>query len=168
MPATIAVDIGGTFTDVVLEDGASRVTTKTPTTASAPAEGVMRGLAQVLAEAGLLPRDVGLILHGTTLATNAVLERKGATTALVTTEGFRDVLEIGYETRFDQYDLMLEKPFPLVPRERRLTVRERVDASGTVRTPLDEAGVEAAAHTLKTLGVESVAVAYLHAYANPS
>ena len=168
MKASIAVDIGGTFTDVVLEHGARRVTVKTPTTPSAPAEGVMNGLAAVLAEAGLSPADVGLLLHGTTLATNAILERKGAVTALLTTEGFRDVLEIGYETRFDQYDLFLEKPAPLVPRARRFPVRERVDVTGAVRVPLDEAGVAALVPALDEAGVASVAVAYLHAYANPA
>lgn len=168
MRASIAVDIGGTFTDVVLEHGPRRVTVKTPTTPSAPAEGVMNGLAAVLSEAGLAPGDVGLVLHGTTLATNAILERKGAVTALLTTEGFRDVLEIGYETRFDQYDLFLEKPAPLVPRARRFPVPERVDVTGAVRTPLDEAAVEALVPKLDEAGVTSVAVAFLHAYANPA
>jgi N-methylhydantoinase A len=168
MTATVAVDIGGTFTDVVLETGGRRVTTKTPTTPDAPAQGVMTGLACVLREAGLAPGDVGLVLHGTTLATNAILERKGAVTALVTTQGFRDVLEIGTETRHDQYDLMIDKPVPLVPRRNRLTVPERVDVSGAVRTPLDEAAVEALVPALDAAGVESVAVAFLHAYANPA
>ena len=168
MSATIAVDIGGTFTDVVLEYGARRVTLKTPTTPAAPASGVMTGLADVLAEANLTPRDVGLVLHGTTLATNAILERKGASTALVTTAGFRDVLEIGYETRYDQYDLGIEKPAPLVPRALRLPVPERVDVTGGVRAPLNEDAVAALAPALDAAEVNSVAIAFLHAYANPA
>ncbi|MEM9223708.1 MAG: hydantoinase/oxoprolinase family protein [Pseudomonadota bacterium] len=166
MTAAIAVDIGGTFTDIVLEEGSRRVTIKTPTTPSAPAEGVMEGLSRVLGEAGLSASDITLLLHGTTLATNAILERKGAVTALVTTAGFRDVLEIGYETRFDQYDLMIEKPAPLVPRPLRFAVEERVDVYGNVRTPLSEAGVKTLVPQLEAAGVKSVAVAYLHGYAN--
>jgi len=165
--ARLAVDIGGTFTDVALELGERRWTVKTLTTPKAPADGVMRALAQAMAVAGVGAAEVGLIIHGTTLATNAILERKGAVTALITTEGFRDVLEIGYETRFDQYDLMLEKPTPLVPRERRLVVSERVDVQGRVLTPLDEAGVLSLLPALDERAVESVAIGFLHAYANP-
>ncbi|MGI9417975.1 MAG: hydantoinase/oxoprolinase family protein [Geminicoccaceae bacterium] len=168
MKARLAVDIGGTFTDVALERGDQRWTIKTLTTPKAPAEGVLRGIGQTLDAAGLEGGDIALVIHGTTLATNAILERKGAITALVTTEGFRDVLDIGYETRFDQYDLMLEKPKPLVPRERRLTVPERVDVGGRILTPLDEAAVRALVPALDADGVESVAVGFLHAYANPA
>ena len=168
MKVRLAVDIGGTFTDVVLERGDNRWTVKTLTTPSAPAEGVLRGIEQTLDAAGLQGGDVDLLIHGTTLATNAILERKGAVTALVTTEGFRDVLDIGYETRFDQYDLMLEKPVPLVPRERRLTVRERVDVQGDVLIPLDDADVFSLLPTLDDLDVQSVAIGFLHAYANPA
>jgi len=168
MTATIAVDIGGTFTDVVLEAGARRVTTKTLTTPQAPAEGVLVGIAQVLDEAGLEPGDVRLVLHGTTLATNAILERKGAVTAFVTTAGFRDVLEIGYETRFDQYDLNIDKPVPLVPRSRRFVVDERIDVVGEVRTALDERSVETVLPALDASGAESVAIGLLHSYANPT
>jgi N-methylhydantoinase A len=164
----LAVDIGGTFTDVVLERGDNRWTVKTLTTPSAPAQGVLRGIEQTLAAAGLQGGDIDLLIHGTTLATNAILERKGAATALVTTEGFRDVLDIGYETRFDQYDLMLEKPVPLVPRERRLTLRERVDVQGEVLIPLDDADVFSLLPALDDLDVQSVAIGFLHAYANPA
>ncbi len=167
MKARLAVDIGGTFTDIALEQGRKRWSVKTLTTPKAPAEGVLRGIAQTLEVAGLDGGDVSLIIHGTTLATNAILERKGAVTALITTEGFRDVLEIGYETRFDQYDLMLEKPKPLVSRERRFTVPERVDVQGRVLTPLDEEAVRALLPALDQHGVESVAIGFLHAYANP-
>ena len=167
MKARLAVDIGGTFTDIALEQGERRWSVKTLTTPKAPAEGVLRGIIQTLDIAGLDAGDVALIIHGTTLATNAILERKGAVTALITTEGFRDVLEIGYETRFDQYDLMLEKPQPLVPRERRFTVLERVDVQGKVLAPLDEDAVRGLLPDLDAQGVESVAIGFLHAYANP-
>ncbi|MEM7043073.1 MAG: hydantoinase/oxoprolinase family protein [Pseudomonadota bacterium] len=167
MKARLAVDIGGTFTDVALEQGERRWTVKTLTTPKAPAEGVLRGMKQALQTARLRGSDVSLVIHGTTLATNAILERKGAVTALITTEGFRDVLDIGYETRFDQYDLMLEKPKPLVPRERRLPVVERVDVHGRVLEPFDEASLLSHLPVLDALGVESVAIGFLHSYANP-
>jgi len=165
--ARLAVDIGGTFTDVVLERGDRRWTAKVLTTPAAPEAGVIEGVGAVLAEADLAADAVTLVIHGTTLATNAIIERKGAPTAFVTTEGFRDVLEIGYESRFDQYDLMIEKPVPLVPRRHRLAVAERVDLSGRVLTPLDETAVAALPPILDAEGIESVAVGFLHAYANP-
>ncbi len=164
----LAVDIGGTFTDVVLEAGGRRVTAKVPTTAARPEDGVMTALGEVLADAALAPGDVGLILHGTTLATNAILERRGAVTAFITTAGFRDILEVGYESRYDQYDLMIEKVAPLVPRHLRLPVGERVNAQGRVLTPLDEAAVEDLLPTLAAEGIASIAVGFLHGYANPA
>ncbi len=171
MPASeidvrLAVDIGGTFTDVVLETGSRLFTIKVLTTPDAPELGVVTGIGNILERSGVLPDGVTLLIHGTTLATNAILERKGACTALITTEGFRDVLEIGYESRYDQYDIMIEKPEPLVPRTRRLTVAERVDVHGRELEPLDEAGVRALIPKLRRLEVESVAVGFLHAYAN--
>ncbi len=166
-PARIAVDIGGTFTDVVLEHGEALTTAKVLTTPGAPDDAVLAGADDVLARAGVEASAVGLLIHGTTLATNAILERKGARTALVTTEGFRDVLDIGYESRYDQYDVMIEKPPALVPRERRLVVPERVDVNGRVLKPLDEAAVGAVAGELARLGVESAGIGFLHAYANP-
>ncbi len=164
----LAVDIGGTFTDVVLEAGTARATAKVLTTPTAPEAGVMAAVREAMAGAGVSPGEVGLILHGTTLATNAIIERRGAVTALVTTEGFRDIIEVGYESRYDQYDLMIDKPVPLVPRHLRLTVPERVDVAGRVLTPLDEAAVEALVPTLEAEGVGSVAVGFLHGYANPA
>ena len=166
--ARIAVDVGGTFTDVVLEHGDALTTAKVLTTPGAPDDAVLAGVDDVLARAGVEPGAVGLLIHGTTLATNAIIERKGARTALVTTEGFRDVLDIGYESRYDQYDVMLEKPPALVPRERRLVVPERVDVNGRVLKPLDEAAVEAVAGALARLDVESVGIGFLHSYANPA
>ena len=164
----IGVDVGGTFTDVVLEHGGALTTAKVLTTPNAPDEAVLAGVDDVLARAGVDPEAVGLLIHGTTLATNAIIERKGALTALVTTEGFRDVLDIGYESRYDQYDIMIEKPPALVPRERRLVVPERVDVNGRVLMSLDEAAVEAAAGELARLGIESVGIGFLHSYANPA
>jgi N-methylhydantoinase A len=166
--ARIGSDIGGTFTDVVLEFGAQRFSTKVLTTYDAPERAVLEGVASLLAQAGLTPADVDLMVHGTTLATNALIARQGALTGLLTTEGFRDVLEMGAESRFDQYDLTIEKPPPLVPRRLRLTARERVAVDGEVLLPLDPAGVERAAEAFLAEGVRSVAVAFLHSYANPS
>ncbi|HTL25184.1 MAG TPA: hydantoinase/oxoprolinase N-terminal domain-containing protein, partial [Burkholderiales bacterium] len=126
MAAKLAGDIGGTFTDVVLETSLGRYTTKVLTT-SAPEAGVMDGIRRVLAEANCKPEQVSIFIHGTTLATNALIERKGARTAFVTTAGLRDILEMGYEKRFEQYDVYMERPASLVPRPLRFTVPERID-----------------------------------------
>ena len=164
----LAVDIGGTFTDVVLEQGSgARVTTKLLTTYDHPGRAVLDGIGQVLAQAGLQPADVGLIIHGTTLATNALIQRRGAVTALLTTAGHRDALEMAHEDRFEQYDVMIDRPRPLVPRYLRLPVRERLDRDGRVLVPLDEETVMAALPLLDEHEVASVAVGYLHAFVNP-
>jgi len=144
----LGVDIGGTFTDVALEIGDRRYTAKGLTTPRAPEAGVLAILRTVIAEAGVSPGDVQLIIHGTTLATNALIERKGAKTALLTTEGFRDVIEIRHENRFEQYDVNIDLPPPLVPRRLRLPIRERIDAQGNVLVPLDDASVSRALETL--------------------
>jgi N-methylhydantoinase A len=164
----IGVDIGGTFTDVALETSERRFTEKILTTAQAPEAGVLAALHSVIAKAGVEPGEVGLIVHGTTLATNALIERKGARTALLTTEGFRDVLEIRHENRFEQYDINIDLPPPLVPRRLRLPVRERIDAQGAVLIPLDESSVARAVEALAAQEVEAVAVAFLHSFTNPS
>ncbi len=164
--ARLAVDIGGTFTDVVVEGPNGRVTTKVLTTHQAPEQGVVEGIKTVLAEAGLEPGDISLIIHGTTLATNALIERKGARTALITTDGFRDSIEIGYEHRFEQYDLYVQKPQPLVPRHLRLGVPERMAADGSVLLPLNEKAVNQLVPVLKKHEIESVAIGFLHSYAN--
>jgi len=164
----IAVDIGGTFTDVVLEDDARRLTRKLLTTPQRPEEAVLDGVRLILGDAGRSFGDVDVFVHGTTLATNAVIERRGARTALIATEGFRDVLDIANESRYDQYDLTIEKPRPLVPRALRFTVAERMDVHGKVRLALDEAAVRAVAAELGRQGIESVAVAFMHAYVNPA
>ena len=162
----IAVDIGGTFTDVVLEEGGRRLTRKLLTTPQRPEEAVLDGVRLILKDAGKGFADVAVFVHGTTLATNAVIERRGARTTLIATEGFRDVLDIANESRYDQYDLTIEKPKPLVPRSLRFTVPERIDVHGKVRLALDERAVKALAKQLKADGIESVAVAFMHSYAN--
>ncbi len=164
--ARLGVDVGGTFTDVVLEAGPRRVTTKVLTTPKAPEASVLAGIHSVLQEAELAPRDIALIVHGTTLATNALIERKGAKTALVTTEGFRDTIEIRQENRFEQYDLSIDLPPPLVPRRHRFVVRERIGASGQVITPLATDGVEAVAALIEREDIEAVAIGFLHSYIN--
>ncbi len=136
------------------------------TTPARPDDAVLEGIAKVMAEAGVRPGAVGLIIHGTTLATNALIERKGARTALVTTEGHRDSLEMAYENRFEQYDINIDRPDPLVPRYRRWPVPERVDARGRVLRPLDEAAVAALVPRLEAEGIESLAVGLMHAYTN--
>ena len=166
--AKIGADIGGTFTDVVLETAAKRFSIKLLTTYDAPERALLEAVYILLGQAGLQPADVELLVHGTTLATNALIERRGVRTALLTTEGFRDVLEMGTESRFDQYDIAMEKPVPLVPRRLRLGVAERVAADGTVLLPLDQAGVRAAAARFRAEGVASIAIGFLHSYVNPA
>ena len=163
----LAVDIGGTFTDIVLDVGQDRKTRKLLTTPTRPEEAVLDGMRLILADARAHISDIDVFIHGTTLATNAIIERRGAKTALIATDGFRDVLDIGTESRYDQYDLTIDKPKPLAPRSLRFTVPERIDAHGAVRLPLDEASVRALAPKLRALNVESVAIAFLHSYANP-
>ena len=163
----IAVDIGGTFTDIVLSIGELSHTGKILTTPQRPEEALLTGMRQLLQGNGLHLSDVDVFVHGTTLATNALIERRGARTALIATDGFRDVLEIGTESRYDQYDLTIEKPRPLVPRPLRFTVPERMDARGQVRRELDRDAVRALVPSLRDAGVESVAIAFLHGYANP-
>src|SRR3954466_15451833 len=164
--ARLAVDIGGTFTDIVLEARGRRWTGKVMTTPRAPEDAVIAAAKEILAEAALAPDALDLFILGTTLATNALIERKGAKTALVTTEGFRDLVEIGWEHRFAQYDIFLDKPAPLVPRNLRLPVPERIDAKGRVLLPLDIAAVESLVPTLQEHGIESVAIAFLQSFTN--
>ncbi|MDA0977469.1 MAG: hydantoinase/oxoprolinase family protein [Proteobacteria bacterium] len=167
--ARLAVDIGGTFTDVVLQlpDGRQR-TIKLLTTYDHPGNAVLAGIRQVVEAAALQPGDIGLIIHGTTLATNALIERRGATTALLTTRGHRDALEMAHEDRFEQYDINIDRPKPLVPRYLRLPITERMDRDGNVLIPLDEDSVLATLETLDRHKVTSVAVGYLHGYVNPA
>ncbi|MEL6570918.1 MAG: hydantoinase/oxoprolinase family protein [Pseudomonadota bacterium] len=164
----LGVDIGGTFTDVVLETPVGRFSTKVLTTYVAPEDAIVDGMRQVCALADVTPKDIGQIIHGTTLATNALIERRGAKTALITTKGFRDVIEMRTESRFEQYDLNLKLPDPLLPRHRRLTVAERVDANGQVLIDLDVAEVREVAQSITALGCESIAVGLIHSYLNPT
>ena len=162
--ARIGLDIGGTFTDVVLETHDRRFTAKVLTTPAEPEQGAMEAMEAILKLSGLQAGQVTEVIHGTTLATNAIIERKGARTALLTTEGFRDSIEIGTEGRPDQYDTQLVKPQPLVARRSRFPVRERLDAQGRVLIPLDPAAVRALVPTLVQQGIESVAIGFLHSY----
>ncbi len=165
----LGVDIGGTFTDAILIDedtGASRIS-KVSTTPSEPSEGFLHATDRILAAAEADPASLRYVVHGTTVATNAIIQRKIARTALITTDGFRDVLEIGRQIRPSLYDIGFEKPIPLVPRTLAFGIPERLDWHGDVLVPLDEEAVREVAGRLGELGVESVAVCLLHAYANP-
>ena len=165
MTEIFAVDVGGTFTDIVVLDQASGEVAyaKSPTTPSDPSNGVFNAVDK----AGVDVAAVDAFFHGTTLGINTVLERKGATTGLITTQGFRDELEIA-RLAWPMYRLHWERPAPLVPRQLRVEVAERIYADGTVLTPLDEDGVRAAAEKLIAKGVESIAVCFLHAYQHPA
>ena len=166
----LAIDTGGTFTDFVLRDEASGASwfAKTLSTPSDPARATLEGIERLASVRPFRLADVGEILIATTVATNAILERKGGRTALVTTRGFRDVLIMGRSKRFDTYDLWLDKPRPLVPRRAIHEVDERIGPDGEVLAPLDPTSVAAVAERLAADGVESVAVSLLHAYANPA
>jgi 5-oxoprolinase (ATP-hydrolysing)/N-methylhydantoinase A len=165
----VGLDIGGTFTDFVLYDAERhRISLhKCLTTPHDPSVAALAGLAELTVQAGLSIADIGEIIHGTTLVTNAIIERRGVAVGLLTTRGFRDVLQMGSEQRYDIYDLFLKFPEPLVPRRRRLEIPERMDARGHVVTPLDLAAVRAAARQLADEGVAAIAVCFLHAYRNP-
>ena len=162
----LGVDIGGTFTDVVLETGGDSFSTKVLTTYAAPENAIIDGMQQVCAKAGVAPPEVTQIIHGTTLATNALIERRGAKTALITTEGFRDVIEMRTESRFEQYDLNLNLPEPLLPRQMRYTVPGRVDATGAILKPLTRADIEPVVDAIAEAGYESVAIGLIHSYLN--
>ena len=164
----LAVDIGGTFTDVALECGDKQFTTKTLTTKSQPETGVLAGVDTVLTQAKINPSQVETIIYGTTLATNLLIERRGAPVALVTTHGFRDVVEMRNENRFEQYDINIELPAPLVPRSQRLVVSERIGADGRILKPLNEGEVRALVPHLLEKEIQSVAVGFLHSYRNNS
>ncbi|MCB9929137.1 MAG: hydantoinase/oxoprolinase family protein [Alphaproteobacteria bacterium] len=167
---SLGIDIGGTFTDIVVFDhrNGSQFARKVLTTHADPAQGVVNGVRQVLREDALPAAEIGRVVHATTLFTNATIERKGAATGLITTEGFRDVLEIGRERKYELYDLSIAKPAPLAPRPWRREVAGRLDAEGRERVPLDLSGLVAQARALQADGVASVAVVFLHAYANPA
>lgn len=166
----VGADIGGTFTDLIVVDdetGAFAIG-KTLTTPDDPSRAVEQVLQETLARFGVAPDQIQHLIHGTTLVTNAMIERKGAKTALLTTQGFRDVIEIGRESRYDLYDLMLENPQPLVPRYLRFDVPQRTLADGSTQQPLDVEFVERLATELAAKGIEAVAVCFLHSFTNPS
>lgn len=164
----IGFDVGGTFTDFTLHDTASGTLRhfKVPSTPSDPSEAIAAGLATLMQTLGIAPGAIGFVGHGTTVATNMVIERRGVSTGLITTRGFRDVLEIGRQVRPHLYDYTVRTPVPLVPRERRLEVSERIDAAGAVLHPLNEAEVAVAADLLAAQGVQAIAICFLHSYLN--
>ena len=164
----IGVDIGGTFTDVVLWNVAGDETrqTKLLTTPDDPSRAVIDGIKQILCDASILPQDVEAVIHGTTLVANALIERKGVKTGLITTKGFRDVLEIGREWRYDLFDLAIEMPTPLAERPVRAEVEERIDAAGNVLQKLEISKVDTIVSEFKKRGVQSIGVCLLHAYQN--
>ena len=164
----LGADIGGTFTDIALECHGRMYSTKVLTNYAAPEQAILDGIAVVTAEAGIGVSALDIVIHGTTLATNALIERRGARTALVTTEGFRDVIEMRTENRFEQYDLNLRLPAPLIPREDRFTVAGRIGAQGQELQPLDEAALEAIADRIAQGGFGAVAIGFIHSYMNPA
>jgi N-methylhydantoinase A len=166
----IGVDIGGTFTDFALFDasGGKMSAHKRLTTPHDPSEAVIAGIDALLKDAAVAIADVGDVVHGTTLVTNAVIERRGAVAGMLATAGFSDILDMGFERRYDLFDLRVKYASALVPRRLRLEVSERIRFDGSVEIPLDQAAVKAAAAHFRELGVEAVAVCFLHAYANPA
>ncbi len=166
----LAVDIGGTFTDTVLVDAQGQIlaTNKTPTTSERPFLGALEGACNVLEQAALDWDQISGFIHGTTLATNALIERRGSVVATVTTAGFRDILEIGYERRYSQYDINLEKPDLIVPRSRAFTIGGRIDAQGQQLQPLAKADFAGLIDAISNSGAEAVALCLMHAYANPA
>src|SRR5687767_3319450 len=169
MSYRVGFDVGGTFTDLVLQSPAGELTTgKRLTTYPDPSEACLAGLDALLARGGVAWADIGQAVHGTTLGSNIVIERKARGVGLLTTRGFRDVLIIGREKRYQVYDLQIEKPRPLVPRRLIGEVTERVLADGSMRTALDEADARRAIRELMARGVRTLAVCLLHAYLNPA
>ena len=165
----LGVDIGGTFTDLVLESSNGvQASTKVLTTYDTPEDAIITGLQTVCKQVTIQPDKISQIIHGTTLATNALIERRGAKTALITTQGFRDVIEMRTESRFEQYDLNLTLPAPLLARDHRYVVNERMDANGKILIPLQKAEIDALAERLVQFGYDSIAVGLLHSYANDS
>ncbi len=166
----LAVDIGGTFTDTVLVHGQGHIlaTAKTPTTPKNPTLGALAGAKYVLVKSGADWPQISGFIHGTTLATNALIERRGAVVATVTSEGFRDILEIAYERRYNQYEINLVKPDLIVPRARAFTIKGRMDARGQELQPFDDGAVSQLAEELSACGAEAVAICLMHAYANPT
>lgn len=163
----LGADIGGTFTDIALDIRGTLYSTKILTNYTAPEQAILDGIKIVTDQAGISPADLDIIIHGTTLATNALIERRGAKTAFVTTEGYRDVIEMRSENRFEQYDLNLKLPTPLVSREHRFTVKGRMNAQGKELKPLDETKLVEIADQILSGGFATVAIGFIHSYMNP-
>ena len=162
----LSVDIGGTFTDIVLENGNALLSKKMLTTTSNPEVAVIKGIEELLNENNISSSRIEIIFHGTTLATNSIIERKGAHTCFITTEGFKDVLDIGYESRFDQYDLLIEKTLSVIPRKNRFVVNERINVDGKVISQIDTDRLKLIADQIDLLNFESIAIGFLHSYVN--
>ncbi len=162
----LAIDIGGTFTYIVLENKNNLITKKVLTSIAQPEVAVIEGVSELLEENNITSSEIKMIIHGTTLATNAVIERKGAKTCFITTEGFRDVLDIGYESRFDQYDILIEKTMSLVPRKHRFVIKERTDVNGSIIEPINTNTFSNIVQKIKEEGFKSVGIGFLHSYAN--
>ena len=165
-PIRVGVDIGGTFTDVALAHSGGLASAKVLTDYAAPEAAILEGIESAAAEAGVAVADIAQVIHGTTLVTNALIQRRGARTAFITTQGFRDVIEMRSENRFEQYDLNLVLPEPLVARRDRLVLAERLGPDGEVLKAPDEADIEALVDRVEREGYDAVAVGFLHAYAN--
>ena len=164
----LGADIGGTFTDIALDLRGEILSTKVFTDQSEPERAILEGISIVIEQAGIGFNELEVIIHGTTLATNALIERRGAKTALITTEGFRDVIEMRTENRFDQYDLNLQLPSPLIPRQHRYPVKGRIDALGCELQPLDESAIYALVDVIRDTEFESIAIGFIHSYQNPA
>ena len=162
----LAIDIGGTFTDIVLENQHQLLTKKVLTSIAQPEVAVIDGISDLLNENNINSSKIKMIIHGTTLATNAIIERKGAKTCFITTEGFRDVLDIGYESRFDQYDILIEKTMSLVPRKYRYVIEERTDVNGSQIKPINTTKFKKIIEKIKTENFESIGIGFLHSYAD--
>ena len=162
----IAVDIGGTFTDIVLEDKESILSEKVLTTTTNPEIGAITGIQNIIKKKGISFNQINTIIHGTTLAANSIIQRKGAKTAFITTSGFRDILEMQYEKRFDQYNLNIKLPQPLVPRNLRFTLKERCLASGKIMLKPKINEIKILAKKLASLKIEAIAIGFLHSYTN--
>ena len=165
--ARIGVDIGGTFTDVALENEDGLNTTKVLTDYSEPERAILQGISIVCEQANVSFADITQVIHGTTLVTNSLIERRGANLAFITTEGFRDVVEMRSENRFEQYDLNLELPKPLVARKDRFTINERVGPDGDVLLAASQEEIDGLADKIVKANYDAVAIGFMHSYANP-
>ena len=163
----IGVDIGGTFTDIVLRSSSEVLSTKVLTSSKAPVVPVIAGIKKLAGDIGIPLKGINRVVHGTTLATNAIIEKKGVKTAFITTEGFRDVIEMRTESRFDQYDLNIQMPPPLITRDNRFTISERLSATGEKLINLNKAEVHKLISILEKEKFESIAIGFLHAHVNP-